>query len=216
MDVSSLVWSRDGLTVWSIPLDLPGERYWRLLAPGERERAAGMPSPVDRRRFVVAHGVIRVVLGRRCGMRPESIVFDTTGGRPRLRRKGTDFSLSRSAGYALLAVTARGRVGVDIQRCDSHVDVLALAESCFRPAEARGVRLRGAAEFFRLWTVKEAYVKACGTGLSGLRDAAVSDGTVASTGERRPGRFWPVPVATGYAAAVVLLDERMPEPPEVA
>ena len=82
----------------------------------------------------------------------------------------------------------------------------------FQPGEV--ARLAGLdsderrAEFFRLWTAKEAYVKADGAGLAGLRHVLVDAGTARSSA---PSAGFPgvLPVswfeaAPGYCGALVV------------
>ncbi|MFE0152156.1 4'-phosphopantetheinyl transferase family protein [Nonomuraea sp. NPDC059007] len=126
------------------------------------------------------------------------------------RSQGLDFNLSHSGEWALIAVAPEGRrVGVDVERISSDVDILELAARMYQPEEVERVRAAGAPEFFRLWTAKEAYIKATGVGLAGLRDTRVTpahEGSAALVGSRSLDGEWPVrwlDVAPGYAAAVV-------------
>ncbi|MFD9941927.1 4'-phosphopantetheinyl transferase family protein [Nonomuraea sp. NPDC059023] len=126
------------------------------------------------------------------------------------RSQGLDFNLSHSGEWALIAVAPEGRrVGVDVERISSDADILELAARMYQPEEVERVRAAGAPEFFRLWTAKEAYIKATGVGLAGLRDTRVTpahEGSAALVGSRSLDGEWPVrwlDVAPGYAAAVV-------------
>ncbi|MBB5082705.1 4'-phosphopantetheinyl transferase family protein [Nonomuraea endophytica] len=124
--------------------------------------------------------------------------------------RGLDFNLSHSGEWALIAVAPEGRrVGVDVERISPDADILELAARMYQPEEVERVRAAGAPEFFRLWTAKEAYIKATGVGLAGLRDTRVTparEGSAALVGSRSLDGEWPVrwlDVAPGYAAAVV-------------
>src|SRR5229473_6911391 len=64
--------------VWSARLDLPREpiqRLERLLNPEEAARASRFHFARDRDAFAVARGVLRTLLGRYLGERPEKIRF---------------------------------------------------------------------------------------------------------------------------------------------
>ncbi|NUW42263.1 4'-phosphopantetheinyl transferase family protein [Nonomuraea rhodomycinica] len=197
--------------VWKVRLDRPARPEWRdWLSAAERDRAAGFADAGERHRYVVAHAALRSVLGRLCGVAPEDVRLTTEeSGRPCLPA-GPDFNLSHSGAWALVAVAAPGtRVGVDVERIRADLDHLELARRMYQPEEAERVRERGLEEYFRLWTAKEAYVKATGAGLAGLRGCLVTDtgeGS-ATVSSRSPGRGpWPVrflDVAPGYAAALV-------------
>ncbi|NUW36311.1 4'-phosphopantetheinyl transferase superfamily protein [Nonomuraea sp. SMC257] len=206
--------------VWKVRLDRPARPEWRgWLSAAERDRAAGFADAGERHRYVVAHAALRSVLGRLCGVAPEDVGFTTEeSGRPCLRA-GPDFNLSHSGDRALIAVAASGtRVGVDVERIRADLDHLELARRMYQPEEAARVRERGLAEYFRLWTAKEAYVKATGAGLAGLRGCLVTDSVTgcwvtetaegsATVSSRSPSQGpWPVrwlDVAPGYAAALV-------------
>ncbi|MEV0201456.1 4'-phosphopantetheinyl transferase superfamily protein [Nonomuraea sp. NPDC050691] len=200
--------------VWKVRLDRPAHEGWcGWLSAAERDRAARFADAGERHRYVVAHAAMRSVLGRLCGLAPEDVRFTTEeSGRPCLEpeRGGFDFNLSHSGEWALVAVAAPGtRVGVDVERIRADLDHVELARRMYQPEEAERVRERGLAEYFRLWTAKEAYVKATGAGLAGLRGCLVTEtGTGSATvSSRSPGQEpWPVrwlDVAPGYAAALV-------------
>nr|WP_062330496.1 4'-phosphopantetheinyl transferase superfamily protein [Herbidospora sakaeratensis] len=192
--------------VWRVHLDQPdGARWASLLSGPERARAAALATPAERRRFTVAHGVLRVLLGRLTGLPPAGLVFGAeSGGRPYLVGRPIDFNLSHSDEWALIGVARPGlRVGVDVERVRDDLDHLAMARHLYRPAEVE--RLTRAAcpreEYFRLWCAKEAYIKATGAGLAGLRDAPVTHEGNATVGSSRSLRW--LDVAPGYAGAIV-------------
>jgi 4'-phosphopantetheinyl transferase len=72
--------------VWLADLDRPDWPFRELTAlldPSERERAAALASDRGRRRFVVAHGVLRLLAGRCAGAAPSSVAFvRAPSGRP--------------------------------------------------------------------------------------------------------------------------------------
>lgn len=198
-----------GVKVWKVHLDRREDRHRRSLSYAERERALRLADPLERRRFVVAHAALRAVLAEQCGIPDVRLAFRTEeSGRPYLESWDGDFNLSHSGEWALIAVAPPGsRVGVDVERISSDVDFLEMAARMYQPEEAARVREAGRAEYFRLWTAKEAYVKAAGVGLAGLRDVVVRQGSATATVLSRslPGE-WPVrwlDVAPGYAAALV-------------
>lgn len=144
-------------------------RFARLLDETEKARAERFLDPVARRRYVIRHGWLRTVLGRRLGRRPAALAFATNAyGKPGLA-DGPRFSLSRSHAYAMLAVGGDAEVGCDIERRDSGFARAGLAEHFFTPREAARLAAlppgAGLVAFFACWTCKEAFVKARGLGL---------------------------------------------------
>ncbi|MEV4218617.1 4'-phosphopantetheinyl transferase superfamily protein [Nonomuraea sp. NPDC049725] len=211
-----------GVRVWRVDLDRPdAARGWRLLSQDERERALAFADGGERRRYVVAHAALRAILGRARGADPAGLGFGRDeAGRPCLADGGgPDFNLSHSGGWALVAVAPPGgRVGVDVERVRADADHLALARRFYQPEEADRVRAEGPDAFFRLWTVKEAYVKASGAGLAALSDVVVRErsathATVLSRSSRFPEcHAHPLDVAPGYRAAVVVTTAWTPAP----
>ncbi|MFB6437024.1 4'-phosphopantetheinyl transferase family protein [Streptomyces sp. NPDC056411] len=207
--------------VWRIPLSAPPDvvaGLAALLGPEERQRGR-RALPDDRRRFLIAHGATRAVLGGALGLPPERLRY-THGrwGKPALAdHPQLCFNLSHSAELALLAVAARRAVGIDVERVRP-ADRSHSAGRWFPAAEADFVRAaagpeRSAARYARLWTRKEAWVKAAGDRMvNGLRlpvgtGPEADDGTPVTDPEGRvPGRWslYGVPAGAGYAAALAV------------
>ena len=145
------------------------------LAPDEHARAARFYFPRDRQRFVRRRGMLRFVLGERIGIDPGVLSIVQGGnGRPELdRRHGSDvrFSQSSSGDFTVCAVTEQRDVGVDVERRRDDIEIELLAGRIFSAVEVVGLESEPAgdrrnAAFFACWTMKEAFVKAKGDGLS--------------------------------------------------
>jgi 4'-phosphopantetheinyl transferase len=89
-------------------------------------------------------------------------------GAPRLADAGGTsppyISLSHSGDRVACAISAEDPIGVDIESIRADRPVAALAEAAFGPVEAAAVARIGSAEFYRLWTLREALAKATGAG----------------------------------------------------
>lgn len=155
--------------VWVAPLDVAPSVLASLAASldgHERDRLSRFRSTDDARRFAAAHGWLRRVLAAELGVDPAGVAFTARTGKPRLAGgAGPCFNLSRAGELALVAVAGR-EVGVDVER-RAALEVVDLA---FTPREAAWVRSLPPGDqpdaFLRLWTAKEAYLKATGSGLS--------------------------------------------------
>jgi len=117
--------------------------------------------------------LLRATLAPLLGLAPEALVFAREAkGRPFLQHpQAPDFNLSDTAGGTLIAVCAKGRVGVDLERVDRQLPVQPLARRWFHPEECLALQAlspeQARAAFLRLWTAKEAGCKATGTGIYG-------------------------------------------------
>jgi 4'-phosphopantetheinyl transferase len=145
------------------------------LDPDERARAQRFRFQRDQEHFIVAHGLLRIILGRYLHENPNTLRFSYNPyGKPALAEGYSDhtlsFNLSHASGLALYAVTRGRRIGIDLERIESHFANEQIAEQFFSPRETATLRslsphLRQEA-FFNCWTRKEAYLKAVGEGLS--------------------------------------------------
>ncbi|WP_329378002.1 4'-phosphopantetheinyl transferase family protein [Streptomyces sp. NBC_01716] len=178
--MTSAVHPAGEVRVWAVRQAPP----WRedlslsLLDARERAKAASFTHRRDRSMYLAAHVGLRLLLGDRLGVHPRDLRFGRDrcahcggpNGRPVLLGGpgGPHFSLSHGAGITLVAV-ADVPVGVDVESLPGRRTVeLCLARLHPREREEllRVLRAELPLEFCRLWTRKEAYLKALGTGLS--------------------------------------------------
>ena len=155
----------------------------QTLSAEEQARAGRFAFESHRRNFIVAHGILRAVLGAYLGAEPRALEFSCgPQGKPFLRPgtpdRGLRFNMSHSGDLAVYAI-ARGRhVGVDVEHVRQDPTLCSIAEQWFSAAEAEAVRsLSGTRQvkmFYHLWTLKEAYLKGTGRGLrSALSDIEI-------------------------------------------
>lgn len=151
--------------------------HHEVLDRAERVQADRFVHGADRFRFVLGAVVARLALAAQLSARPDEVVIDRTcchcggwHGKPRIPEGRLHFSVSHSASMVLVALTAVGPVGVDVEhRGRRRPTTLArhvLAES--EPLTKEG-------DFFTYWCRKESAVKATGDGLRApLRTVVVS------------------------------------------
>lgn len=177
---------RDEIHVWRSFLHMPPPQIQRLrrhLSADEQLKASRFRFQRHRIRYIVAHGALRVILGRYLGLEPSELVFSSgSRGKPALPPTATGqtvcFNLSQSHELAVCAVTWNRPIGIDLERIPTGADSEELAKRFFSPREYTAIRSlprkRRETAFVRLWTIKEAYLKATGEGLSGLEKIEVS------------------------------------------
>ncbi|MCP5091516.1 MAG: 4'-phosphopantetheinyl transferase superfamily protein [Gammaproteobacteria bacterium] len=163
--------------LWKIDLS---ELHWpsrcpQVLDTGERERYAGFRFARDASRFALRRAALRQILGGYLGVNPCALVFETAdaAGKPCLSAPQMDelrFNASSSEDISLVAVALDSAIGIDVEAMRPDI-VSGIAERFFTAAElARLLALPGPKRisgFYRLWTSKEALLKAVGTGLPG-------------------------------------------------
>jgi 4'-phosphopantetheinyl transferase len=164
---------------WFVRLDRPAAQVAELaglLDAAERDRAGRLAGP-QRRRFVVAHGVLRVLVGRATGLAPRAVRwrFGPLGKpEPEVSGAALHVNLSTSADLALIGISRTGPIGVDVERVRPEAPVVRWATRFFPPADRAAVLAvppaRATAVYFALWVRKEAWAKAQGLGvIDGLR-----------------------------------------------
>jgi 4'-phosphopantetheinyl transferase len=162
------------IAVWRVFLDVSARQvseFQRVLADEELAEAEWRATPLRRSRFLVARGVRRALLARYLRCHPGELCFDRGAhGRPALtHRPLLKFTQSRSAHIALIAITARHEVGIDVEHVSPDLADRDLARKWFARSESRALmrlpRDLWPEGFFGVWTRKEAYLKATGQGL---------------------------------------------------
>ncbi|WP_042434661.1 4'-phosphopantetheinyl transferase family protein [Streptacidiphilus anmyonensis] len=149
-----------------------------VLDAEERERAARFLREGDRVLYTVAHAALRAVLAARTGVPASELRFERAPcpccgalhGRPRLTSAdGPEFSLSHGGDLVLIGLAPPTvPIGVDVERLPGAETVHETTASLHPAERAELAAASGGpspASFARIWTRKEAYLKALGTGL---------------------------------------------------
>lgn len=164
------------LVRWMEVDDVPSPTVvrWRgWLSPDEIARADRFRFESDRLAYVGAHALVRSLLAG-AGPYPADEWRFVSGehGKPEIDpalASPLRCNLSHSRGLVAAAVSCRHDVGVDVERCDRVPRFEDLAQRYFTLEEVALVRSDaidgGRDAFFRLWTLKEAFIKATGEGL---------------------------------------------------
>jgi 4'-phosphopantetheinyl transferase len=193
--------------VWLIPTEVPPGRVEELAAmldEHERRRVGALVVLRRRMRYIVAHAAARVLIGRYLDVPPDSVAF-TRGPHGKPEVAGLRVNLSHSGDLAVLAVTPRRPVGVDMQRLLPHLDAPRMAARYFPAAEARYVAsAEPVTRFAKLWARKEACVKAAGGRLVTGLALPVHSGQRVVRQNGSPYHWQDVPAPAGFRAALAL------------
>ena len=215
--------------IWSFPTKASPysvATFEGALVPEERDRALRFRFDHLYTSFVIVHGVLRHLLGHYLDCNPTEVAFAYgVRGKPALASSSRiQFNLTHSGDLAVIAVTLRREIGVDVEQIRPLSHIQQIANQLFCPEEAFEVISAPQTEreiaFFRCWTRKEAFIKATGDGLS----APLSSFRV-TVQRDAPARFvhiqqnateaaaWTLHdlhVAVDYAAALAYRDQRRP------
>lgn len=169
--------------VWYIKLNGAGQicdrnDHWltQFLSQEELEKSRRFVRKSDRTRYAMSHIALRMILAHYLSLAPAAIRFTCNSfGKPSLLafEEGShpiNFNLSHSGSYAIVAISRQGQLGVDIEKICAHHDIELLVNTYFSLTERQMFRLLPEdvhmLEFFRIWTRKEAFIKALGMGFS--------------------------------------------------
>ena len=196
-----------------VSLEVDAARMQQLdgfLSREERSRAGWFRFDRDRNRFIACRGMLRELLG----FKPHENFVYGAFGKPGIEGSEVRFNVSHSHSMAMIAI-ARGReVGCDIERVDPTFADEKIPERFFSPREVAALRALPEDDqreaFFRCWTRKEAYIKACGRGMSLALDSfdvtLAPDQPAALLRGAKGWSLYNVDAPEGYAAAIVVED----------
>lgn len=164
--------------IWLIPFDKIINRisfFEDLLSQNELSRAGKFHFEMDRSKFIVGRGILRLILSKYSGILPSQIKFIYNEFEKPSLEKGQnsmflEFNTSHSASFVIVGLTIIAKIGIDIEILDRKSDLLELAKRYFAEAEfinlislPKDLMIEG---FYNCWTRKEAFIKAIGNGLS--------------------------------------------------
>ena len=162
---------RERVDVWLLSTKIDAEQrafYQRVLSTDERERAGRFRFPTDQDRFIVGRGGLRWILSECMDVDGAKLLFRTgSHGKPFLvdYNSHVEFNVSHAGDCVLIGITQDAQCGVDIELPHPRVPELEIAERFFCSREVEWMS-RTKIGFTRLWTMKEAVMKAVGWGLS--------------------------------------------------
>ena len=161
----------DEAHVWQMNLENPiWDRFVTVLSDAEREKAARFRTPKLQQHFSRCRSALRLILSRYVNQAASELnVHYGQHGKPELTDHRVQFNLSHSGEHALIAISGHA-LGVDLEFTGKkNVDLDGLIDMVCHPNEKTTlIRLQEtekSAQFYRLWTQKEAYCKMLGLGL---------------------------------------------------
>jgi|SRR5688572_5121936 len=211
---------RGQIDLWLLSASIDAEQrafYDAVLSVEERERARRFRFKRDQDRSTVGRGGLRWILSRYCVSDPTNLLFRLgSHGKPSLISTSSpiEFSVSHAGECVLIAITRDAECGVDIERSHARISDQDIADQFFCPREIEWMK-HVESGFLRLWTMKEALVKALGCGLSIPLNAIdvvdIAEGTTSTFGLQmvalKPQTLWlrELELLEGYAASVAAI-----------
>lgn len=149
--------------------------YRGFLDAAELARHARFHFAKDAHLYLVSHALVRIALSRHFPLSPAEWQFTHTPlGRPEIQRPAgcpnLTFSMSHCDGLVACAIADDLEIGIDVEPLRRHADWRSIAARQFAETEVAELETLDdgghTRRFLQLWTLKEAYLKARGLGLS--------------------------------------------------
>ncbi|MDJ0660069.1 MAG: 4'-phosphopantetheinyl transferase superfamily protein [Crocosphaera sp.] len=168
--------------IWKKNLEQPSinvQNGFQMLNEAERNKAQRFRFEKHQKRFTIARSSLKHILSLYLSISPQEIEFEYNDyGKPQLLEQinniNLQFNVSHSENIAIYGITCRYLIGVDVEYIRPMLEADNLAKRFFSEKEFEYIRELSPEEkdkgFFRLWTAKEAYLKAIGQGISGGLD----------------------------------------------
>lgn len=171
---------RGGVHLWHISTEAAKQNNWLhryrdLLSDDEHQRHQKFVFEKDRDQFLISRALLRTTLSRYSGERPDAWRFRLNEfGKPEIEpaQNGSKlrFNISHCEGLVVCGLTIGHDLGVDCENINREFNLRQLASEVFSNSEREHLQslppFQRTETFFRLWTLKEAYIKARGIGMS--------------------------------------------------
>ena len=195
------------------------EKLYSYLSNDECNRAMRLKFNIDRHQFVVSRAILRELLSSYLGVSPQKIMLGYNSfGKPEIVDPPSkiNFSVSHSHNLIIYGLALGVNLGVDVEKVVADFPSMEIAKSFFSEEELKNLSILKQPAFqeafFSCWTLKEAYLKATGHGLTRkLNDFCVSFGPnrpallLSDETEKTAPQKWrlnSMKLIEGYAAAV--------------
>jgi 4'-phosphopantetheinyl transferase len=149
--------------------------YQQLLSPEERVQQQRFYFAAGRHEYLVTRALVRTVLSRYVEVNPSIWRFKKNAyGKPAIAYPREipplTFNLAHTSGLIVCLVALGRDIGVDVEDITRPGETVEIAEQFFSPTEVAALRAlpphAQRSRFFEYWTLKEAYIKARGLGLT--------------------------------------------------
>lgn len=225
------------ITVWyALPQSLNDssvlERFYSWLSPSELHICKSYRFKKDQHTYLIAHALLRAALSRCCDVPPERWQFQSNEYQKPFITEPTNarhlhFNISHTDGMVAIAITRIGPIGVDVEPLSREAIENGVAQEVLSEVEYLDyMQQRDSAKharFLQYWTLKEAYVKATGRGMTaGLKNHAfnLSDPCNPKIRFLEPGEnldadwdFWQYRLDTGHILALACQSQTTVKPP---
>jgi 4'-phosphopantetheinyl transferase len=151
------------------------KNFYRILSAEEKYKISKIRIEELRNRQIITKGTLRVLLSNYFDCEPLDIEFQTNNyGKPEviplLNTPNISFNLSHSEDYLIVGLTKDHLFGIDLEKIVEIQNLDDVVGLCFSEYEKKWFRnlqpLQRPEIFYKIWTAKEAFIKAIGEGLS--------------------------------------------------
>lgn len=171
LNTKNCILNESRIDLWQFSLEHELNVAYQVLNAEERARGDKFYFSRHKRRFTTARTALRIILSHYLNTSPERLEFNYGAhGKPEvINSQKLQFNISHSGDLALLAVGKGFPMGVDIEQYSAR-PYQGIAEHLFSQQEIdefmKVPTALKTATFFHIWSQKEAFIKACGLGLS--------------------------------------------------
>ena len=131
----------------------------------------------DRKKFIIRHGVLRIILSFYLNIKPSELEF-YYGPYNKLNlfnmywKEKIQFNLTYSNNHVFYLITRINRVGIDLEHQKNNKQMDLLIDRIFLKHKRIGSKFLNKKQrrrlFYKYWTLKESYYKAIGSGLTNV------------------------------------------------
>lgn len=171
LNIQNCILNESRIDLWQFSLEQEFNNADQLLNADERARGDRFYFSRHKRRFKTARATLRVILAKYLNTAPDRLEFTYNAyGKPSVvNSQKLQFNISHTGDLAILAVGKSFPLGVDIEHYSAR-PYEGIAKNLFSDQEyAELMKVSSSlkpAVFFHVWAQKEAFIKACGLGLS--------------------------------------------------
>ena len=156
--------------IWIVSLSnkhITQESLKRTLSYSELKKIDEFNSISERERYLYYRGILRQILSKYMELEPEKVILSISDkGKPYIKNSELKFNISHKNDLAVIALGTKCEIGVDIEYLRNEIDYYKIVKRFFTPEEVEKFNnfrpFYQRELFFRIWTMKEAIVKALG------------------------------------------------------